>query len=243
MSLEMEPTLVTDPSLLDVLAVLMSREPIFHRPELGTTRVDFENMTMTDFWEVGASGRRYSRDYVLDTLEKRYASQDIDVWETRDFHCQRLAQDLYLLTYTLLVHNHSLAHSQDVCCGGSRLRRNRTALTCQKYANGEKPQNKYHRECSFEPLQASFDRMAVSFGMGIAHRYASPELYFCLQKRQNCDGYGWMNRDTGQCSSEEVRQERNSPSRITARQAMELLSKARASRSTAICSSTSRVRC
>jgi hypothetical protein len=82
----------------------MSREPIFHRPELGTTRVDFENMTMTDFWEVGASGRCYSRDYVLDTLEKRYASQNIDVWETRDFHCQQLAPDLYLLTYTLLQH-------------------------------------------------------------------------------------------------------------------------------------------
>ena len=25
-----------------------------------------------------------------------------DVWETRDFHCRKLAGDVYLLTYTLL---------------------------------------------------------------------------------------------------------------------------------------------
>jgi hypothetical protein len=32
----MEPVLVTDPSHADVLAELMAREPIFHRPEFGT---------------------------------------------------------------------------------------------------------------------------------------------------------------------------------------------------------------
>ena len=97
-----EPVLVTDPSLLDVLAELIRREPIFHRPELGTTRADFENMTATDFWEVGASGRRYGRDYVLDTLEKRYADPHSDVWETAGFHCRKLGAEVYLLTYTLI---------------------------------------------------------------------------------------------------------------------------------------------
>jgi hypothetical protein len=82
-----EPALATDPSILGVLNELIRREPIFHRPELGTTRVDFDNMTVSDFWEVGASGRRYSRDYVLDTLEKRYAGPYIDEWETTGFHC------------------------------------------------------------------------------------------------------------------------------------------------------------
>jgi hypothetical protein len=33
-----EPTLVTDPAIVDVLEELRRREPIFHRPELGTTR-------------------------------------------------------------------------------------------------------------------------------------------------------------------------------------------------------------
>ena len=40
---------------------LIQREPIFHRPELGTTHADFEQMTEGTFWEVGASGRRLRR--------------------------------------------------------------------------------------------------------------------------------------------------------------------------------------
>lgn len=99
---EMEPALTTDPGLADILAELCIREPIFHRPELGATGADFEQMTMEDFWEVGASGRRYSRASVLDELEKRYAVPHFDIWEARDFHCRRLAEDIYLLTYTLL---------------------------------------------------------------------------------------------------------------------------------------------
>ena len=98
----MEPALITDPKLMGVLEQLQSREPIFHRPELGTTRADFEKMMAADFWEVGASGRRYSRDYVLSELQRRYAGPYVDKWETRDFHCRRLAEDVYLLTYTLL---------------------------------------------------------------------------------------------------------------------------------------------
>lgn len=98
----MATVLTTDPGLSDVLAELSSREPIFHRPELGTTRADFERMTADDFWEIGASGRRYSRAYVLDELEKRYAVPHIDKWETMDFYCRRLADDTYLLTYTLV---------------------------------------------------------------------------------------------------------------------------------------------
>ena len=99
---EREPERGTDPELAGVLAELMDREPIFHRPELGATRADFERMTANEFWEVGASGQRYSRECVLDELERRFAVPHSDVWETSDFRCQRLAEDLYLLTYTLL---------------------------------------------------------------------------------------------------------------------------------------------
>lgn len=98
----MEPNLVTDPKILNVLNELIQREPIFHRPELGTTRADFEQMTEATFWEVGASGRRYSRQYVLDEMEKRYASSEEDTWQTRDFHCLEIAAENYLVTYTLI---------------------------------------------------------------------------------------------------------------------------------------------
>jgi hypothetical protein len=98
----MEPSRITEPRLQSVLEELKVREPIFHRKELGTSRADFENMVAADYWEVGASGRKYSKQYVLDELEKRYAGEYEDEWKTSDFHCQELAQNLYLLTYDLL---------------------------------------------------------------------------------------------------------------------------------------------
>lgn len=114
MNPEMEPTLATDPALLSVLDELVNREPIFHRPEQGTTRAHFENMTMPDFWEVGASGRRYSRDYVLAELEKRQQAPTVDVWEATSFHCRELARDVYLLTYTLLQPNERLTRRSTI---------------------------------------------------------------------------------------------------------------------------------
>jgi hypothetical protein len=102
MNPEMEPALSTDPALLDILEELKSREPIFHHPEFGTARADFESMMHPDFWEIGASGRRYSREYVLAELEKRHKHSHEDVWETSGFYCRKLASDIYLLTYTLI---------------------------------------------------------------------------------------------------------------------------------------------
>lgn len=99
---KMEPDRTTEPELLNILAELSSREPIFHRPEFGTSRADFERMTSDNFWETGASGRRYSRKFVLDALERRHRAPHEDIWETTDFHCARLAADTCLLTYTLL---------------------------------------------------------------------------------------------------------------------------------------------
>jgi hypothetical protein len=99
---EMEPRLTTAPSLTDVVKELERREPIFHRPEFGTTRDAFGAMTDVDFWEVGASGRRYSREYVIDTLVERHSKPHEDVWETSGFHCLQLSSDTYLLTYTLV---------------------------------------------------------------------------------------------------------------------------------------------
>jgi len=98
----MEPHLVTAPDLLDVEAELKRREPLFHRVEFGTTRQDFEKMTAPEFWEVGASGRRYSRDYVLNILESRFETAGDDPWDVRDFHCAAIAADNFLATYTLL---------------------------------------------------------------------------------------------------------------------------------------------
>ena len=98
----MEPAFETAPELEPVLAELSAREPIFHRLEFGTTRADFARLTADDYWETGASGRRYSRQMILDELEKRFSAPHDDVWETSDFCCRRLGEETYLLTYTLV---------------------------------------------------------------------------------------------------------------------------------------------
>lgn len=98
----MEPTLVTPEKLVPILEELKRREPIFHHAEIGATREYFEKMVVPEFWEVGASGRRYSRDFVMDTLVERYATQHEDVWEASGFHCLEIAPKNYLLTYTLI---------------------------------------------------------------------------------------------------------------------------------------------
>ncbi len=94
----------SDPRLDGVLTELRACEPIFHRPELGTTRAAFEAMTAPDYWETGASGRRYSREVVWAALELRYADPsywDGDAWSADGFACREIAPDTYLLTYTL----------------------------------------------------------------------------------------------------------------------------------------------
>jgi hypothetical protein len=101
-----EPSLVTDDRLLDVLRELARREPLFHRRELVNSRADFERETADDFWETGASGRRYSREYVWAILKERYESSDqdeyeVERWEMRDFQLREVAPKTYLLTYTL----------------------------------------------------------------------------------------------------------------------------------------------
>lgn len=80
---------------------LRAREPIFHRPELGTSRAHFERMTDIHFWEVGASGRVYDRDFVLDNLERRYSSPQEDIWQVTGFRCRALGGSVFLATYLL----------------------------------------------------------------------------------------------------------------------------------------------
>jgi hypothetical protein len=96
-----EPELTTDPRLRPILEELRAREPIFHRPELGTTPSDFTAQMAEDFWEIGASGRRYSRAFVLATLIERWSQPHDDPWETSDFQCRQVGEATYALTYTL----------------------------------------------------------------------------------------------------------------------------------------------
>ncbi|MEM7594234.1 MAG: DUF4440 domain-containing protein [Cyanobacteria bacterium P01_A01_bin.83] len=104
------PKFITNAEHINTLEELKQREPIFHHPEFGITRKDFENMTDEEFWEVGASGRRYNREYVLAEVVKRYENPQYcgihsppeNNWNTKDFYCREIAPNNYLLTYTLI---------------------------------------------------------------------------------------------------------------------------------------------
>jgi hypothetical protein len=109
-----EPDLITDTAFAGVLAERWVREAIFHGAESGTSRTDFAKLMARDFCEVGASGRRYSREYVLDELEKRQSIPLEDVWEAKDFHCRKLGHDVYLLTYTLLQDHRRLTRRSSI---------------------------------------------------------------------------------------------------------------------------------
>ena len=97
-------------NLDEILASLTSREPIFHRWEhlnnRTPIRVDFESLAAPDFFEIGASGRIYTREFVISTLEQRYSDPTYtdDPWETSDFRLRQLSPTTYLLSYTLTQH-------------------------------------------------------------------------------------------------------------------------------------------
>jgi hypothetical protein len=91
-----------NPDLLAVFEELCLREPIFHTPAFGATVSDLERYMAPEYWEVGASGRRYSREFILRTLD---AKPPIDAasagWQSYQHGLRRLGPDTYLFTYTL----------------------------------------------------------------------------------------------------------------------------------------------
>ena len=89
------------PALDDVKAELLAREPIFHRPELGTSREAYLLQTAEDFWEVGASGRVYDRLDVVEALVRRGKVPGDEHWVLSEARCRQLGPETYALTYRL----------------------------------------------------------------------------------------------------------------------------------------------
>lgn len=85
----------------EILAELCPRELIFHRREFGTSRNALLAMTADDFWEIGASGKVYERDFVIANLLERYMTPEPHDWTCDEFSLRRLAGDLYHLAYVL----------------------------------------------------------------------------------------------------------------------------------------------
>jgi hypothetical protein len=97
----MEVELITCEALQPVLLELRALEPIFHSAYLDASPEKFEQYVAKQFWEVGASGNRYSRAFALQVLSERQNAPDEANWATSDWHLAEAGQDNYLLTYTL----------------------------------------------------------------------------------------------------------------------------------------------
>ena len=76
-------------------------EPIFHTPATGPERHKYERVIAADFWEVGASGKRYDRELVLKTLADREAASIYEPLSTEDFDCVVLGGNCFLVRYLL----------------------------------------------------------------------------------------------------------------------------------------------
>lgn len=95
-----EPTIVSQ----QILEELKAREPVFHHPDkFGTTKEAILAQMGEEFREVGASGRVYTKQFVVDLLINRYQDKDFqDIWSTKNFEMSMVAPDTYLLTYVLI---------------------------------------------------------------------------------------------------------------------------------------------
>lgn len=87
-----------------VLEELKKHEPAFHQAEYCSTKETLENYAAPDFWEVGASGKVYSREFVIETVLKRFQEKtevDTSKWIMSEFQCRQLENSTYMVTYLL----------------------------------------------------------------------------------------------------------------------------------------------
>lgn len=85
-----------------VLKELRMMEPIFHTRAFGITLEDFSRRMPDDYWEIGASGARYDRAFILQQLA---STPPVDAesagWRTSEYKLRELSEQAFLLTYRL----------------------------------------------------------------------------------------------------------------------------------------------
>lgn len=93
---------LVEAGLEGVLEELRQREPILHTRAFGLTAAERERVMHPAYWEVGASGRRYSRGFIQRILAKHPPVEaEAAGWKCSEFGLRRLGTETYLLTYTL----------------------------------------------------------------------------------------------------------------------------------------------
>lgn len=92
----------TAPEAAGILEEIKHLEPIFHTCSFGATREEFTARMAPEYWEVGASGRRYSRAFILANADAiASANAEAAGWSTSGHALRELGSATYLHTYTL----------------------------------------------------------------------------------------------------------------------------------------------
>lgn len=81
---------------------IRAREPLFHCPAFGTSHADFDRMMAPEFFEIGASGHRYSRETVLAILAERHSQPQIKNLSVTEFSVRQIDTQIFQATYILL---------------------------------------------------------------------------------------------------------------------------------------------
>ncbi len=89
------------PELTVLCEQLSNWEPRYHAAAPTASLADFDRLVADDFWEIGASGRHYSREYARRVLQQRVQTPPESDWVTTDYCLTLMADNLYLLTYSL----------------------------------------------------------------------------------------------------------------------------------------------
>lgn len=85
-----------------VLEELRALEPIFHTQAFGITMDDFARRMAHDYWEIGASGARYDRAFILKHLASTPpVNAKAAGWITSHHEVRQLSSEMFLLTYQL----------------------------------------------------------------------------------------------------------------------------------------------
>lgn len=84
-----------------LLSELCRREDLYHAASPHATPAAFEQVVAPEFWEIGASGRPYTRAFCLKVLSERGSAPARAGWQVRDARLQRVAPGHCLLVYTL----------------------------------------------------------------------------------------------------------------------------------------------
>jgi len=96
-----EPALSTPTELQPRLAQLTALERLYHAAFPGATLAHFDRLVAAEFWEIGASGRNYSRAFARSVLAERERLPLSDDWLDDEHVLAEVAGGLFLLTYTL----------------------------------------------------------------------------------------------------------------------------------------------